>query len=267
MILRISDKNGRSKDDENTHPVLGMVRQTDAVLSDVWRDTSLESWLTNEIDGRTVGLTPDLSENVDNVIQEAILPFTLEELLEKHNTGAKTGSANVTAIHVLYEMSIRESMTHLAETGQLDKAVKVFEGLVTDKDPSPETCVAYAIFTYAKGWVAEQIITDDERFSKLWITNDQYGQDVRFKPDSDEKQIKPVTAYARGSKRTFKRKDTPHWFYQWTGDGLVLADLDDANDANAIAAKEADMWKTILKKSENQGILNGYHRPARVLWW
>lgn len=265
MILKIKDAESRTNTEN--HPVRSMAEQTDTVLSDIWSDTNLVEWLTEEVNGRTFGLTPELSEKVNEAIQTGILPFSLNETLDKVNTGAKDGSSNVTAIHVLYENSIRQTLEHFAKTGQLESAKDLFDTIRTESDPSAETLVAYTVFTYAKGWTAEQIITDDDRFSKLWISNDQAGQDVRFGKDGDEKQIKAMPHYASNSPKHFRAKSVPHWFYQWTEDGLVLADLDDACAANKIAADQANVGATNLKKSYKGGVMDGFGRAARVLWW
>lgn len=271
MILELkADGHGEGRiDNSNQHVVKQLARTVEAVLEDCgFGKTDLVELLENS-DGR--GLTPDLSELVggdDGAIQNGIVPFSLEEQLEKDNSGESDGSANVTAIHVLYENSIRETIEHFEETDQLKAAVKLFESIRDPEvDPCPRVITAYTVFTYSKGWFAEKIVTDHERFAKLWITNDQMGQDMRDLRDNDEKQLKSVTYYAGNSKSTIESKDVEHYFYQWTPDGLILGDIENANEVNGRAAKRTGCGKTAYKKSYSGGpVADIEGRSARVLW-
>lgn len=270
MILEMKAHDG-GIDAQNTEDSDGaVVRQiaevTEKVITENHGPVDLVEFL--EFAGR--GLTPDLSELVggdDGAIQNGIVPFSLEEQLEKDNSGDSDGAANVTAIHVLYENSIRESIEHLAETGQLKASDKLFRSIRAETDPCPRVLTAYTVFTYAKGWFAEQIVTNHERFAKLWITNDQMGQDMRDLRDNDEKQLKCVTYYAGNNTNDIKSSDIEHYFYQWTHDGLILGDADSANEVNGIAADRIGVGKTAYKKSYKGGPVNDIEgRSARVLW-
>lgn len=266
MIIEIKANDGRIN--SNSHPVNSMAVETHEILNENWRSVDLLGLLETDVDGRTYGLSPDVSDMVDDVIQQGILPFSLEEMMDKVNSGDSDGSANVTAIHVLLGNSLEDSIKELVETDQLDAAVQLFENIRSDDDPTAVELVAYTVFTYGKGWIAEQIVTDHDRFSKLWITNDQAGQDMRDLNDDDEKQLKPVTTYAGSSRRTFKNAEIEHYFYQWTEDGLVVADLDDVNQANKMAAKQGGVSATSYKKSYSGGVVDDIEgRSARVLWW
>ena len=271
MILEMkADGHGEGRiDNSNEYVVKQLAKTVEVVLEDCgFGETELVDELENE-NGR--GLTPDMSELVggdDGAIQNGIVPFSLEEQLEKENTGDSEGSANVTAIHVLFENSIQDTIEHLEETDQLAAAVKLFDSIrEPDIDPSARFLTAYTVFTYAKGWFAERIVTEHERFAKLWISNDQKGQDMRDLSDNNEKQLKSVTYYAGNSKSTIKSKNVEHYFYQWTDDGLILGDIENANEVNKRAAKRIGAPLTAYKKSYSGGpVADIEGRSARILW-
>lgn len=251
-----------------THPVRRVADDVAMSVSEHWQPVDIAGPLAERGAGvrEGAGVTPVLSGPVNKVIQNGGLPFSLEDMLDNAHTGDTDGSSNVTAIHVLNENTVADTIQTLALTGQLDQASEIFETLRDDSDPSAEWLVAYTVFVYAKGWVAEQVITSHERFSKLFITNDQAGQDARLDNET-EVQLKPVTALASNGPKKFRSKTVPHWFYQWTADGLKVAPTDEANEMNKRVAKSADLSATLIKRTHSS-----YKHPAddeayRFLWW
>lgn len=261
-VLNITD----SSIDSQAHPVQVFAEETETALSEFWRKVALVEHLESPDlrEGSAVNL--NLSRFVDDQIQAGSFPLSLNAMFEKFHTGDEDGSSNVTAIHVLLENSITDSIKFMAETGQIDDLCEFFADIREDDDPSAEVITAYVIFTYAKGWVAEQIVTDDERFSKLFITNDQKGQDLRRNEDMTDFQLKPMTSYASKGPEHFKNKQVPHLFYQWTHGGLYVAETDNALEANDAAAADGDISKTLIRTTHSS-----YKRDDgskyRFLWW
>jgi len=258
--------------DDETHPVRIFAEEVENAMSEFWRPVSLVEHLESPDlrEGSAVNL--NLSRFVDDQIQGGHFPLSLNGMFDRFHTGTKDGSSNVTAIHVLLENSITESIKWLAQTGQLDDLCEFFEEARSDGDPAAEIISAYVILTYAKGWMAERIITADDRFSKLFITNDQAGQDVRRNDDGTDVQVKPITSYASKGPAAFKSKTVPHCFYQWTHGGLYFADTDnalDANDAAAADAKKTDagkISKTVIRTTSKR-FKRADGSKYRYLWW
>lgn len=253
---------------DNEHPVALAAESVENAMSEFWVSVDLRGPLLARSPDEGRAVTPNLSAPVNELIRSGIFPFTLSDMLERQNPGTDTGSSNVTAIHVLLENTVEETVKLLANTGQLDDATEIFESQRTASDPSAEWLTTYCVFTYSKGWVAEQIITNHPRFSKGGVTNDQAGQDVRDETTQRYKQVKPVSTYARKSPDVFKNKETDHVFYQWKADGgLTLGDTDAANAVNKAAIPD-DMSATLAKSCHKQRYAHpddgaGY----RYLWW
>jgi hypothetical protein len=238
------------------HPVRSLAGVIDRTLG-----ANMVGWLEAE---NGFGVTPDLSEKVDKAIQEGIVPFSIRDRLERRGADGE-GSEVVTALHVHLENEVSETVGELKASGQVRAANELFRHIRTESDPEPETLTAYTVLTYSKGWAAERIVANHSDFSKLWVSNDKSGQDLRYEPESVEIQLKCVTYYAGNSKEA-RNAETPHWFYQWTGDGLLVGPYDEANAVNREASNRAGVGATVLKKSyDGEEILRD--GPGRILWW
>lgn len=251
------------------HPVRTVAREVGEPAG-----VDLEGFLQHPEDP-SMGITPPKwSDPVMAVIDSGALPFTMEGLDERASDDDEA-HAGVTAIHVLRNHVVRETVTELVESGQFEAAVTLFDGMVTDDDPDPRTVAAYAVFRYAKGWLAEQLVTSHDQFSKLGIDNDEAGYDLRYyapgadrQTEGEDGQLKPVTAVGSNSQSHFEEMNIPHWMYQWTREGIKWARAERANKMNREAAKEDGLRSaTAIKKSCKSGEVDNVGRRARLLWW
>lgn len=153
--------------------------------------------------GRTPRFMTDGSD-VSEVIRSGVaFPFHVEKEIAGY-FGESTGSSNVTTFFVRDDMSIPEVIEKFHVTGQIEMAAEKVSPFCQD-DVEPINVVAYAIATYAKGWLAEMILTNHDRFSKGSVSQDKGGLDVFDKEHDDWRQVKCVT----------KADNDSHLYYQW----------------------------------------------------
>lgn len=252
------------------HPVEHVIDAAHSVVSES-RDIDLKGPLTADApDGCGVS-PPRFSKRVRTIIEGGAPPFSLTGLDDREGADDE-GSEAVTAIHVNRQFSLRTTMKHIVESGQFDGAVGMFRELRNDSDPSAEWLAAYALATFAKGWLAEVFVSAHRDFGKLWVSNDKGGYDLRFKPDTiqEDGQLKSMTLIGSNSQGDFEPENVtiPHWFYQWTTDGLVWSRAERANEMNRKASAYDNRSATNTKKSSTDAELGRkMSRAARLLWW
>lgn len=206
------------------------------------------------------GLTPEFMHDgtdVAEVIRTGVAtPFSWTEAVE--GAGTTDGSSHMTTVFVREQKTIEETVAHLCETGQIDLAVAKMEAFTAD-DVDAVEAVAYAVATYAKGWLAERIITADDRWTKGSQSNDEAGQDVYDRETGEYRQVKCVT----------KDKAVDGWlYYQWDMDGGLWVG-DSHTDVNAAAIEGTDMPKTLTRRSAGnlKSVRESNRTGVRYTWW
>jgi len=211
------------------------------------------------------GITPELSEDVSSLIRSGVLPFTLDPDLSGY-FGRSTGSANVTTLRLKRDLSLEDVIGQLADTGQLERAMDSLEMYLAPTDPTSDVVLAYALGQYAKGWLAEGVMTTWDDWSKGSVSQDEGGLDGYFR--GEPAQLGSITRY-NSKKKLLEASDTRQLLYQWGADGsLHLADLDEVLEMNKDLAKEAGLSATLLRRSHAQpAAARELGRPIRYLWW
>lgn len=257
------------------HPVRSLYGEVSDILSDLGHSVDLIDFLSgpehvSKVAGR--GITPELSDEIDNLIRDARFPFSLEKHLSGH-FGESTGSSNVTSVKIAENMNIREVLEHFERTGQLTDALEIIEFTRSDEDPDAETILAYALAQYAKGWMAEQIITATDDFKKGSVSQDKGGIDCYF--EGDETQIGSVTR-VNSKKVQMLGSDIRHVVYQWDHGKIHVADVNEADDWKKMSDDVADshgLSKTLLRRSHDGLAVcrklgtEDNPRSLRYLWW
>lgn len=253
----------------NTHPVRDVFQQVERGSDDGGHPLPVMETVTDDrLPG--YGVTPPAwSDTVMDIIQAGALPFTAEAFYEH----APEGGSGFTAAVVLTDSTIREAVAALADSGQLEAAENVFRAARSGDDPDARTITGYAVATFAKGWLAEQLVAEHDRFAKLGADNDAAGYDLRYyapgvdrQTGGEDGQLKAVTKIASNGTDALADKEIPHWVYQWTNEGIKWSRAEAGNEMNKEAAAEMGLPATPLKKSCNVGPLGDFPRSARILW-
>lgn len=196
--------------------------------------------------------------DVCDVIRSGIaFPFNFREIAEKKaGSGRDTGSEHFTSTYNQKGASVKEATEHLINTGQVDRGIaKVEPYCGTGTDPVEVT--AYAIATYAKGWVAESRLSQLARFRKGSQSNDEAGQDLYDNEMETWRQVKCVTSRENDYENCL--------YYQWGCDGKIYWG-DDYKDVTAAAIEGDDISKTLCYRTHSS-----YKRQDgttyRYNWW
>lgn len=216
------------------------------------------------------GRTPDWITGANNPIREGMsegwaYPFDLEALATEKWENVDTsgeGSSHVTTYFNHLELTVMEVIDYLELSGQIEESIETISQVTGDK-VTPENAVAYAIWTYSRGWVAEKLITETDRFSKLWVTNDQAGQDALDNLADKYVQVKCVT---------FDNQKDDHLYYQWDmRGGLHIGE--NLKEVYKAAAKVSgrptrggDMPGTVTYRTHSS-YTDENGNPYRYLWW
>ncbi len=253
---------------DNEHTAKALYRTVSDTMSDLGYDNDLIEVLSGErnIHERDVGLTLNMSEEVDNLIRDGRLPFTLEKHLEGY-FGESTGSANVTTLRLDEQMNIQEVLQTFKTTGQLDEALEVIEMLSQNGDPEPVTILTYALGQYAKGWMAEEIALNGlDNISKGSVSQDKGGID--FYLNGDMTQLGSITR-VNSKKKQMEQSEIRHIVYQWTSDGeMIVGDMEEVMSASKKMAKSEGLSATLVRRSAgNLKINEQVGRSFRYLWW
>jgi hypothetical protein len=182
----------------------------------------------------------------------------------------KMGASHVTAVFVREGYDLRSTIEHLSETGQLESARAVATTVARD-DVSASEVVAFAVATYAKGWLVECLLADTDRFSKGSVSNDQAGQDFFDRESGKYVQVKCVT---------YKSQEDDHIYYQFDMRGgihfgeNVSEVVNAAADVSGRVGRGKDLQTTLTYRADSR--YRNSNRPSvtsqkggtyRYMWW
>lgn len=235
---------------------------TGAAFRDVGHDVDLigmcEVPAHSDLDtgkGRTPRFMTDGTDTAEMVRTGTAFPFSVEERIEGY-FGESSGSSNVTTFFVRESLAIDDVVRDLEMTGQIEAACRKVAPFLAD-DVRPIDVVAYAVATYAKGWMAERLLVEEtDRFSKGSVSQDQGGLDVFDRQVDDWRQVKSVTVDDR----------VDGWlYYQWDmRGGLHVGDT--LKDVNASACSVAGVPKTTAYRCHS-AYTDGEGQTYRYIWW
>lgn len=216
------------------------------------------------------GLLPEFMVGSDNDIPDLIrtgilFPFDLEATLDSQ-AGIEKQEAHVTTQFVDNGNAVLEdAIRSLHENMKLDLAIKNVERSVDQNTETPASeIVAYALATYAKGWLVESVLAGDERFEKGTESDDTGGKDL-YDLEADEwVQLKSVTSMASKSRAKLDAHSISYLYYQFDCDGNIIVGHD-PNEVNGKAAEVKGMSKTLIKRCHSNYEFNG--RTYRYIWW
>ena len=161
--------------------------------------------------------------------------------------------AHVTTFFNHLGLTLEETIEEFEKDGQFDAALAYF-GNLTDDEVNNHNVLAWTVAMYARGWYAERIITDTERFGKLWVTNDQAGHDARDMVTNQDVQIKCVTT-----------NDDADVYYQWDMRGGIHVGTK-KTAVNGRAVNVTGMLKTVARKCYD-GKRDADGNTFRYIWW
>lgn len=222
-----------------------------------------------DVDSDDVGITVEMSDDANEVVRNGFGYFSLQETLEGY-FGESSGSSNVTGLVLKRDLSIRQVIAILADSGQMKKALIIAKQMREEDDPQAPFIVAYALWKYALGWDAEKILAANEDYSKGTIAQDKGGIDGWWYKEMY--QIKPGTEVTSKGRGTLMNKDIAHAGYLWNCETneLWIADMEDYNRMTGELADSLGLKaKTHLHDSErlagDDDRLRG--RPFRYVWY
>lgn len=222
-----------------------------------------------EIESDDVGINPQMSGDALEFVRNGMGFWSVQEVMKDY-FGESQGSSNVTGEVVEHDLSVRQVIVLLSESGDLKKAVKIARERRTDDDPSAEFLVAFAIWRYALGWDAEKILTYSGDFRKGNTAQDEGGIDGWWL--GTRRQIKAGTEVTSKGRGTLMNRDVPHAGYIWNSktNELVIADMEDyLQMVDEVAESVGLKYKTHLHDSErlasDDDRLRG--RPFRYVWY
>jgi hypothetical protein len=253
-------------DSSNDHLAKSVYRITSDAVSEV---TGWNVDLVSRLEGPNgTGITLEMNDMVDKQVRDAPFRFYLQKELEGH-FGESTGSANVTAMRLKKNLNIREVIEFLHETGQLEKPLRIIEEFRYPEDPDAKVILTYALAQYAKGWLAEELISQKvDGFKKGSVSQDEGGIDGYL--HGEPVQIGSITRY-NSAKKELESKEVKQLLYQWDDSGnLHLADMDEILGVNKQIAKDAEnvTSATLIRKSVgNVKAAKEFGRSFRYLWW
>lgn len=255
--------------DSDEHYVEAHYRRVSRIMSDLGYDNDLMNLVaprpgSDLPDG--VAITPEFSKPIRDTIQKCQIPFTLDTELDGC-FGDGAGSANTTTVFEKTGMALQEALEILDMTGQLETAFELIENRRSESDAPASDILTYAMATLSKGWVAEKLLNDTERFKTGSVSQDQGGLDLYDTETGDWVQLKPATT-AASNDGTLKQKEQKHMIYMWTGDGkLKVTDIDGWKDMKNAESDKTGLAGTLLVKSATLAATRDYGRTFRYLWW
>ena len=209
-------------------------------------------------DGRDLGRTPlfmtDETDTSDLIRSGVAFPFSVEKALDGY-FGQSEGSSNVTTFYVRDRLALPTVVEHFHNTGQIQLAAEKVKPYINSQTDALDV-VAYAIATYAKGWFAERLLAETERFSKGSVAQDKGGLDLYDTEAGGWIQLKSVTVDSQL---------TDHVYYQWDCEGRLHYGTQYIDVAGA-AADAAGMPKVATRRCHNNNRdENG--NTYRYIWW
>lgn len=215
------------------------------------------------------GILPEFMVGAGNDIPDLIrtgvlFPFDLESTLDE-KVDEEATNPHVTSQFIEGDLGLRDAIVELDRRNQIALAIENVKNSVNQNTESPPSeIVAYALATYAKGWLVESILAESDRFSKGERTDDADGKDL-FDSQIDEwVQLKSVTSMASKSRSKLEAHSVSYLYYQFDCAGNIVIG-EDPNEVNGVAADAKGMSKTLIKRCHSNYKYNG--RTYRYLWW
>jgi hypothetical protein len=243
----------------------------------------LEQPAHTEVSG---ALTPEWAAEAKELDDNGV--FSHMDLTDSLNGvfGNHSGANVVTAVFVRAGKTIAETVAKLIERGHVtaavDKAadhmapseIDLTGGQMSEIRTRAVDMVAYKIAEFAKGWLAEKVLTDSDAMSKMPASNDLGEQDANM--SGDYVQIKSVTlgykpnGSIRKSDMSGVRFETtkngvPVVFYQWDCDGGLWFGFDHTDVNSAAADVKGELATTISRT--HSAYRNDEGRTYRKIWW
>jgi len=222
-----------------------------------------------DIQSENVGINVQMSDDALEFVRNGLGFMSVQEELDDY-FGESRGSANITGEVVEHDLSIRQVVALLAESGDIRTAVNIAQERRHEDDPSAVFLVAYAIWRYSLGWDAEKILTYSGDFKKGNTANDEGGIDGWW--FGEKRQIKAATEATSKGVPTLKKRDVPHATYVWNckRNEMWVATLDDHHKMTDELADDLGLkYKTHLTDSDrlanDDDRLRG--RPFRYIWY
>lgn len=212
-----------------------------------------KSWNLPHEAGITPAFITDGTDTSEIIRNGVAFPFSVENELDGY-FGESSGSANVTTLFNKLNMAIDDVIEKFHVTGQIEAGREKVKPYVAD-GVNPIDVTGFAIATYAKGWLAERILSEQERFSKGSVSQDQGGLDLYDRQAGDWVQVKCVTD---------DTQNDGYVYYQWDCRG-GLHFGENRKEVNRQAAKVTGMPLTALYRTHNNHKIDG--RRWRYLWW
>lgn len=215
------------------------------------------------------GILPEFMVGADNNIPDLVrtgvlFPFDLEATLDDETDTATTGPHTTTQF-VEGELGLRSSIEQLHQKGDIKLAVNnIQESVGQNTDRPPAEIVAYALATYAKGWLVESILVESDRFSKGQPSDDTEGKDLYDELQEDWVQLKSVTSMASKSRQKLDSHTISYLYYQFDCAGHIVIGSD-PNEVNGEAAEAKGVSKTLIKRCHSNYKFEG--RTYRYIWW
>lgn len=215
------------------------------------------------------GILPEFmigaNNDIPSLIRTGILfPFDLESTLDEVNGQDETGP-HVTSQFVDRNLGLQDTIRELDRRMKIELAIENVESSVDQNtDHSASEIVAYALATYAKGWLVESILAENDRFSKGKSSDDADGKDLFDTLREEWIQLKSVTSMASKSRTKLDAHSISYLYYQFDCAGNIVIG-EEPNEVNGVAADAKDISKTLIKRCHSNYKFNG--RTYRYLWW
>lgn len=215
------------------------------------------------------GILPDFmvgaNNDIPSLIRTGILfPFDLENTLEELS-GQEEKGPHVTSQFVEGNLGLQDAIRELDRRMKIKLAIQNVESSVDQNTDHPASeIVAYALATYAKGWLVESILAESDRFSKGKSSNDADGKDLFDTLREEWIQLKSVTSMASKSRTKLDAHSISYLYYQFDCAGNIVIG-EDPNEVNGVAADVKGISKTLIKRCHSNYKFEG--RTYRYLWW
>lgn len=215
------------------------------------------------------GILPEFMVGANNdipgLIRTGILfPFDLETTLEDQIDQDET-EPHVTSQFVDGDLGLRDAIGELDRRMKIKLAIENVESSVDQNTNHPASeIVAYALATYAKGWLVESILAECDRFSKGESSDDADGKDLFDTLRDEWIQLKSVTSMASKSRTKLDAHSISYLYYQFDCAGNIVIG-ENPNEVNGVAADIKSISKTLIKRCHSNYKFEG--RTYRYLWW
>lgn len=203
--------------------------------------------------------------DIPDLIRTGILfPFDLEATLDEL-VGSGGSNPHITTQFVDGNLGLKDAIEELHRQRKIDLAIDNVQRSVGQNTEHPASeIVAYALATYAKGWLVESILAEQDQFTKGIGSNDAEGRDLYDEVNEEWAQVKSVTSMASKSRKKLDAHSVSYLYYQFDCAGNIIIGKK-PNEVNAIASDAKDISKTLIKRCHTTYKFEG--RTYRYLWW